>query len=109
MAPNLVGAKILQKMLEGPYLEGVWLSLDPWDVVGLRATASVWNVPGKYGPHGEFFFLIKKDPFVLTEAVEFRPGVAAKTLKACALIGLHMILEEATSSFSGLAAELRGM
>ena len=36
---------------------------------------------------------------VLTKAVEFRPCVTAETLKACALISLHMIAEEATSSF----------
>ena len=54
---------------------------------------------GSTGPHGELFvFLIKKEPIVLTKAVEFRLCVAAETLKACALIGLHMIAEEATSS-----------
>ena len=71
-----------------PFWEGVWPFLDPWDVVGLRTTSSVWNVPGKYGPHGElFFFLIKKEPFALTRAVEFKPFVLAETLGACALIG----------------------
>ena len=31
---------------------------------------------GKYGTHGElFFFLIKKEPFALTKAVEFKPFV----------------------------------
>ena len=72
----------------GPHWEGVvWPFLDPWDVVGLRTTASVWNAPGKCGPHGElfFFFLIKKQPFVLTLAVEFRPRVTAETLKALCL------------------------
>ena len=38
------------------------------------ATSSVWKVLGKYGPHGEpFLFTIKKEPFALTKAVEFRP------------------------------------
>ena len=85
--------------------------LDPWDVVGLRTTASVRNVLEKYGPHGELFiFLILKETFVRTEAVEFRHGVTAETKKACALIGLHRIAEEATStSFSGLPMELRGL
>ena len=42
----------------------------------MRTTASVWNVPVKYGPHGElFFFLIKKEPFALTKAVDIRPFV----------------------------------
>ena len=108
---NLVGAKTLQKMWEGPHWEGVWPFLDPWDVVGLHRTASVWKVPGKYGPHGELFLLlIKEELYVLTKVVEFRPCVTAKTLEACALIGLHMITEEATSSSSsGLSPELGGM
>ena len=50
MAANVVGAKISQKMWDGPWWEGVWPFLDPWDVVGLRTAASVWNVPKKYGP-----------------------------------------------------------
>ena len=74
VAVSVAGAEILQKMWEGPCWEGVWPFLDPWDVVGLRTAASVWNVPGMYGPHGElFFFVIKKDPFALTRTVEFRP------------------------------------
>ena len=45
-----------------PCWEGVWPSLDPWDVVGLRTTASVWNVPKKCGPYGELFmFLTTKE------------------------------------------------
>ena len=88
MAAKVVGAIILQKAWEGPCWEGVWPFLDPTDVVGLRTTASVWNVPGEYVPHGElFFFHIKKEPFVLTKAVELRPCVTVETLKACALIG----------------------
>ena len=74
---------MLQKMWEGPNWEGICPFLDPWDVVGLRATAGVSNVPDKYGPHGELFlFLIKKELFVLTMAVDFRPCVTAE-------IGLH--------------------
>ena len=31
-----------------------------------------WNVPKKYGPHGElFFYLLKNEPVVLSEVVEF--------------------------------------
>ena len=46
---------------------------NPWDVVGLRTTASVWNVPKKYGPHGVLFFLVKKEPVVVREVVDFGP------------------------------------
>ena len=31
--------------------------LDPMDSVCLRTVSMEWNVPGKYGPHGELFFL----------------------------------------------------
>ena len=59
-----------------------------------RTASTYWNAPGKYGPHGEpFFFLIKKEPIVLGEVIEFGPCIccqipfSADTLKACALIG----------------------
>ena len=76
-----------------------WL---PRDVVGLRATATIWNVLGKYGPHGElFFFPIKKEPVVLRERVDSGPCITAEMLKACALIGLHMMAEENASLSNG--------
>ena len=94
MTANLGLAKILQKMWRGSHREEVWPFLDPWDVVGMCKTASVWNFLGKYGPRGELFFLSKKKPFALTKrpfaftkAVPFRPFVTAETLKACALLG----------------------
>ena len=41
--------------------EVLWTFLDAWDSVRLRTTATQWNVPRRYGPHGElFFFLLKK-------------------------------------------------
>ena len=56
----------------------------------------------KYGPHGElFFFLTKKDPFALTEAVQFKPFILAETLKACALTGLHLMTGEGEAGPSG--------
>ena len=55
------GARILQKMREWAYWEGVWPCLSPWGVVRLRTLSSYWNDPGKDGPHSElFFFLIRK-------------------------------------------------
>ena len=54
-----------------------------------------WNVPKKYGPHGElFFFLLKKEPTVFSELVEFGPYFSAETVKAYALMCLHMVAEE---------------
>ena len=55
------------------------------------------------------FFFIKKEPFALTNAVEFRPRVTAETLTACALIGLHMTAAETTCSFSGISPDVGDM
>ena len=78
--------------------------LDPWDSVCLRAASVEWNVPGKYGPHGElFFFLIKKEPATMPGGVTFSPFFTANVrtsfffvgvLKKCALIAMHFIAEE---------------
>ena len=71
------------------------LYLDPWDSVRVRTVSTHWNVPGKYGPHGGlFFFLLKKEPMVLSELMEFEPCISADTVKACPLIGVHMMLVE---------------
>ena len=77
-------------------------SLDPWTLCVLRTSSRVWNVLGKFGPHGEvFFFLIQKGPFAL------KPCVPAETLKACALSGLHLMAaggESGSSSSSGVSS-----
>ena len=61
----------------------------------LRRASTQWNVPGRYGPYGElFFFLLKKEPTVFSELVRFGPSISAEKVKACALIGLHMMAKE---------------
>ena len=92
----------------GRALPGMWPFLDAWDVVFLRTAAGVWNVAKKYGPYGElFFFLKRKEPVFDREAVDFGSCVSAEALKACALIGLHMIADEVTSlSLNGIFLEL---
>ena len=56
-----VGQAFVEKCL--PYL-------DPCDGVRLRTASTHWNVPGKYGPHGElFFFLLKQEPTVISGLV----------------------------------------
>ena len=69
-----------------------------------RKAASVeWNIPGKYGPHGElFFFLIQKEPATVRLSVpssrltSVPPSslpspflFSADVLKKCALVALH--------------------
>ena len=101
MAFSNVGAKIVQKMREGTYWEGVWPFLEPWDVEGLRTTSGVWNVLGKYGPYGELFFFLRRSPLLLQSVEFFKPCVLAETLRACALIGLHLMTVEGASGSSG--------
>ena len=62
--------------------------------------ASTYNLhavecPGRYGPYGELsFFLLKKEPMVLWELVRFGLSIPVESLKACALIGLHIMIQE---------------
>ena len=55
---------------------------------------------GSAGRTASSFFLNKKECFALTEAVQFQPFFPAETLKACALIGLHLMAAEGESFFS---------
>ena len=75
-----------------PLWEKVWPYVDLWDSVRLRTASTHWNVPRKYGPHSElFFFLMKKEQVVASNEVLPNTCVSAETLKACALIGLHIV------------------
>ena len=51
----MVAVGFLRSLWEKPTWEGVWHHLDPMDSVCLRTASVDWNVPGKYGPHGELF------------------------------------------------------
>ena len=91
----------LRSLWEKPIQECVWPHLDPMDSVCLRTASMEWNVPGKYGPHGElFFFLIQKQPAIAPNSETFSPFTnpdirtllfSADVLKKCALIALHVI------------------
>ena len=49
--------------------------MDAWDIVRLRTASTHWNVPGKYGPHGELlFFLIQKEPAIVPNSEAFNIG-----------------------------------
>ena len=44
-------------------------------------------------PHtARFFFFIRKEPVALTKAVPFKLFLSTESLKACALIGLHLLV-----------------
>ena len=65
---------------------------------------------GSTGPHGELcLFFIKKSPFALTEAAQFKPFVPVETLKACALIGLHPMADGESVSRGGPSLDLGDM
>ena len=74
------------------------------DSVCLRTPSVQWNVPGKYGPHGELlFFLIYKERAIAPNSETFSPFInpdirtvlfSADVLKKCALIALHVMAEE---------------
>ena len=64
MAAALVGAKICRRCGLGPIGKGSGLFLDPWDVVGLPTTASVWSVPGCMGHTASFPSLSGRSPLL---------------------------------------------
>ena len=67
-------AGFLRSVWEKPIWEGVWPYLDPMDSVCLRTASMEWNVPGKYGLHGElFFFLIQKEQVTVPGSETFSP------------------------------------
>ena len=79
------GSGMVPKMWKRPLWEGVCLYLDPRDSVRLRTASTHWSVPRMCGPHGELFFLLKKEPMVLSELVEFGPCIWAETVKSTCL------------------------
>ena len=78
--------------------------LDPMESVCSRTASTDWNMPGKYGPHGElFFFLIQKEPATEQVGETFSPFFKAdiRAPLKCALIALHLIAEEGRGGEDG--------
>ena len=91
----MTGDRIVSGLVLPLWEEVFWLFLGAWDSVRLRTASTQSNVPGKYGRYGElFFFFLKKKPMVLSELVRFGPSIPVETVKACALVSLHMMAEE---------------
>ena len=65
--------RVCKKFGKGLAGKGCWPFLDSWYVVDMRTTTSSWNIPSKYGPRGELFFvfLLKKEPTFHREVVYF--------------------------------------
>ena len=93
-----------RSLWEKPIWEGVWPYLNPINSFCLRTASIEWNVPGKYGPHGELFcFLIQKEPAIAPNSETFSPFIdpgirlpcfSEDVLKKCAFIALHVMAEE---------------
>ena len=70
----MAGDGFLPSLWKEPIWEGVWPYVDPMDSVCFRTASMEWNVPVKYGPHGElFFFLIQKEPALAPVDETFSP------------------------------------
>ena len=104
----------LLSLWEKPIWEGVSPYLNPLDGVWLRTASVEWNVAGTYGSHGELsFFLIQKEPAMGPVGETFSPFFnadirtslfSADVLKKCALIALHVIVEEGRGGEDGCQA-----
>ena len=114
---HIVFVKILQLMWEGPYwkshvncngLRLVGVSIFAKDVgktfLGRRLALpgpmgpgtlahiiQLLECPGKCGTHSELFFFFYQEG---AQAMPLKPVVSAEALKACALIGLHLLAAE---------------
>ena len=91
-------------MWEGPvgkasglsWTRGTW-----WVCTQRLASGMFW---GKYGPRmASSFSSLLRSLLFFTKAVVLKPFVPAETLKACALIGLHLMAAE--SAFGSSAGQ----
>ena len=94
----MAGAGFFQSLWEKPIWEGVWPYWDPINKMYLRTASMEWNVPGKYGPHGELvFFLIQKEPATEPVGETFSPFFSAGIRTPSPLrvpLALHILAEE---------------
>ena len=83
----MTGDSVVSGLVLPLWEEVLWPFLDAWDSVRPRTTSTQWNVPRRYGPHGElfFFFLLKKEPMVLRELVRCGPSIPVETVKSICL------------------------
>ena len=69
MTCGRVGSSGVPELWGKPLWEKVWPFLDTWDSVRLRTASTQWNIPGKYGLHGDF--LIQKKPAFVPDSEAF--------------------------------------
>ena len=74
--------------------EVLWPFLDAWDCASTQNLHAMEFPREIRGHMASFFFLLKKEPMVLRELVRFGPSIPVEPVKACPLVGLHMMAEE---------------
>ena len=91
------------EMWDKPLWESVWPFLDPWDSVRLRAAFHALECSEDVWAAWRALLLpfLKQESMVLSELVELGPWIPVETVKACALIGLHVMAEESTLRLHG--------
>ena len=97
------GSGMVPEMWDKPLCESVWPYLDPWDSVRLRTAFHALECSEDVWGAWRALLLpfLKKESMVVSELVELGPWIPAETVKACALIGLHMMAEENTLRLDG--------
>ena len=71
--------------------------LAPFGSVGQRAVANSLHAlecARKHGPRGELLHSSGERAMIFGELILFGPCISAEIVKACVLIGLHMMAEE---------------
>ena len=84
MTCGRVGSGLVPELWGKPLWEKVWPFLDAWDSVRRRTASTQWNIPKKYGPHGELlFFLIQEKPEFVPDSEAFNSfiGVGFRVLE----------------------------
>ena len=74
--------------------EVLWPFLVAWDSVRLRTACTQWNFPGSMGRMASSSFFWGGSRGSSVSWFGFGPCISAGKVKACALIGLHMMAEE---------------
>ena len=89
MTCSVVGAKIFQKMWEGPCWEGVLALPGSMGRCAFAHIIQLLECPGEVRAT-QRAFLSRRNRWLSQKAAPLKPVVLAETLKACALVGLHL-------------------
>ena len=98
LSSHWLAASLVQRFCKrcgkGPIGKAPGLAPDPWDVVRLRTSPRRWNDPGKGHTASFSSSSSGRSRWLSRRQCRSSPLVSAETLKACALIGLHLLATE---------------